>query len=223
MAERPRRRPSKPDTRVRIPLPAPSQGSRLAAGRRSLEPATRVRVPPPLPPSRRDRSTGRTPDSDSGDDRVRLPLPLSPSRRRSSAVEQPLCKRQGASSNLAAGSSSDPWSSGPGQPAHNRQDLRSNRSGSTHRHSGVAQWQSTWLLTRRGASPPAGSIPAPGAHRAACWPGQPPAATRRGPSSTLGRSSIFTASSSSGQDTGLSLRKRGFDSRRGHHAPWDFR
>ncbi len=62
-------------------------------------------------------------------------------------------------------------------------------------HSEVAQRQSTGLLTRRGASPPAGSIPALGAIRGACWPGQPPAATRRGPSSTLGRTSTPTAAS----------------------------
>ena len=60
MAERPRHRHSKPETRVRLPLPAPPQGSRSVAGRRPLKPDTRVRVPPPLPRSRGRGVTGNT-------------------------------------------------------------------------------------------------------------------------------------------------------------------
>lgn len=76
MAERPRHRPSKPDTRVRFPLPAPFTGACVQRARRlPLKQQIRVRLPVPLH-SRRDRSIGRTPGSDPGDDRVRLPLPL---------------------------------------------------------------------------------------------------------------------------------------------------
>jgi hypothetical protein len=57
MAERPRHRASNPRSRVRLPVPALTRGSRPEAGPRPLKPPTSVRIAPP-PSAHRSRPTG---------------------------------------------------------------------------------------------------------------------------------------------------------------------
>jgi hypothetical protein len=207
MAEWPRHRPSKPETRVRVPLPAPSQGSRSVAGRRSLKPVTRVRVPPPLPRSQGRGVTGNTLGSgprDCGFEACR-PFHLAGIAR---GAELPPCKRVA-------------WVRFPASASH----------------SGVAQRQCRRLLTvpmqvRILPPEPLTRVVSMRGHAAGCNPAEPsstlgrlssrhgPVVQRPGPRILNPATRVRFPPGSPprrvrpvAQDAGPSSRKRGFESR----------